>query len=72
MFHNIIKTEDDFYRIYGLIVSQFELMLEAKELRDESADIDRIASMLKSKSLQAQKAIVFAEKSGNGQDQGKS
>ncbi len=66
MFHNIIKTEDDFYRIYGLIVSQFELMLEAKELRDESADIDRIASMLKANPYRLKKAIVFAERAGTG------
>ena len=64
MFHNIIKTEDDFYRIYGLIVSQFELMLEAKELRNESADIDRIASMLKANPYRLKKAIVFAERAG--------
>ena len=66
MFHNIIKTEDDFYRIYGLIVSQFELMLEAKELRDESADIDSIASMLKANPYRLKKAIVFAERAGTG------
>ncbi len=65
LFHNIMNTDDeDFYKIYGLIVSQFELMLEARELSDEAISLEKIASMVRVNPYRLKKAMGFADRTG--------
>ena len=62
LFHNIVGSGEDIYSVLGLVISQFELMLQARELREEGLAGDKIASVLKANAYRVKKALAIAER----------
>ena len=62
LLNNITAGGTDVYSILGLLVSQFELMTEAKELAQEGAERTDIPKILKVNPYRVQKALSFADK----------
>lgn len=62
LFNNIVGHGGDVYSVLGLLVSQFELMTEAKELYQEGADRQEIPGILKVNPYRVKKAMSFGDK----------
>ncbi len=63
MLNNILGAgSGDAYSILGLLVSQFELILEVKEISEETRDSQRIAEIIKMNPYRVKKALGFADK----------
>jgi len=58
---NIIAAGENVYKLLSLIVSQFELILQVKELRSEGKNQDNIASILGIHPFRVKKAWSFGE-----------
>ena len=63
--YNMLGAGGDVYSILGLLVNQFELMLEAKELRDSDMNQEQIAKTLKVNPYRLKKALTVADKFSN-------
>ena len=62
LFNNIVGHGGDVYSVLGLLVSQFELMTEAKELYIGGVDRQAIPGILKVNPYRVKKAMSFGEK----------
>lgn len=62
LFNNIVGTGGDVYSVLGLLISQFELMTEAKELYQDGADRQEIPGILKVNPYRVKKAMAFGDK----------
>lgn len=62
LLHNILGSGGEVYGVLGLLINQFELMLEAKELKAEKMNKDEIAQKLSMNSYRVGKALSFADK----------
>lgn len=62
MLNNILSGGEEAYSILGLLVNQFELMLEAKELYETVKDSQEVTDILKINGYRVKKALSFAEK----------
>lgn len=60
--YNILSDGSDPFKILALLVSQFELMLEVKELREEGRNLVEISKILKIHEFRIKKAIAFCDK----------
>lgn len=58
---NLLGSGESLYMILGLIVSQFELMLMIKELREEGKNLQQINSILNVHEYRIKKALGFSE-----------
>lgn len=62
MLSNILGSGGEAYSVLGLLVNQFELMLEVKELSEETRDTQFMADTLKVNLYRVKKALTFADK----------
>lgn len=62
LLNNILGSGGEIYSVLGLLVNQFELMLEAKEISKEVDDRQQIAGILKANSYRVKKALSFADR----------
>ncbi len=62
LLYNILDAGSDVYSIISLIVSQFELILEVKELRQDGKSMLDISKELKIHEFRVKKAIGFGDK----------
>jgi len=62
LLHNILSGGSEVFSIIGLLVNQFELMYEAKELADEGLSQEQIAKKLKVNSYRVKKAMAVSDK----------
>lgn len=60
--NNILGNGGEVFSVLGLLVNQFELMLETKEMAETSRDTDRMASVLKMNPYRVKKALSYADK----------
>lgn len=60
--YNILSGGTDPFKILALLVSQFELMLSVKELREEGSNLIDISKILKIHEFRIKKAIGFSDK----------
>jgi len=65
MLNNILGSGGEVYSVLGLLVNQFELMLEVKELSEETRDTQGMADILKVNHFRVKKALSFADKFEN-------
>ncbi len=59
---NLVNAGENFFLILGSIVSQFEIILEVKELRHEGKNLAQMSSILKAHEFRIKKAMGFAER----------
>ena len=59
--HNILDSGESVYKLLALICSQFEIMLSAKEMREEGQPIPAIQKTLGVHEFRLKKALQFAE-----------
>lgn len=62
LLYNMLGAGGDVYSVLGLLVNQFELMLEAKELRNRDLSQEQIAKELKVNPFRLKKALAVADK----------
>lgn len=62
LLNNILGHGGEVFSVLGLLVNQFELMLEAKELSEITRDSQKMADMLKMNPYRVKKALSFADK----------
>ena len=60
--NNILGNGGEVFSVLGLLVNQFELMLETKEMAETSRDTDKMASVLKMNPYRVKKALSYADK----------
>lgn len=61
MLHNILNSGENFYKLLGLLCSQFELMLSVKEMRAEAMTQQAMVKQLGVHEFRVKKAVQFAE-----------
>ncbi|MCR5481544.1 MAG: DNA polymerase III subunit delta [Clostridia bacterium] len=59
---NLVNAGENFFMILGSIVSQFEIILEVKELRHEGKNLSQMSSILNVHEFRIKKAMGFAER----------
>ncbi len=59
--HNILDSGESVYKLLALICSQFEIMLSAKEMREEGHPVSAIQKTLGVHEFRLKKALQFAE-----------
>ncbi|MEF9922196.1 MAG: DNA polymerase III subunit delta [Anaerovoracaceae bacterium] len=62
LLYNILDSGKEVFSILGLIVSQFELILEVKELREDGKNASEMAKILKANEYRVKKTIPLTEK----------
>ena len=62
MLSNILGSGGEAYSVLGLLVNQFELMLEVKEMSEDTRDTQVMADTLKMNLYRVKKALSFADK----------
>lgn len=62
LLHNMLGAGGDVYSLLGLLVNQFELMLEAKELKSTDLNQEEIAKTLRINPYRVKKALAVADK----------
>ncbi len=62
MLNNILGSGSEVFSVLGLLVNQFELMLEVKELSEETRNTQMMADTLKMNHYRVKKALSFADK----------
>ena len=62
LLNNILTGGGEVFSIIGLLVNQFELMYEAKELKDDGMTGEQIAKTLKVNGYRVKKAMSAADK----------
>lgn len=60
--NNILGAGIEFYSVLGLLVNQFELILEIKEVSEDISDSTKIAEVLKMNQYRVKKAKAFSDK----------
>lgn len=63
LLENILK-DTDVYQLSGLLINQFELMLEVMELKKEGLSLEKIVSQLKVHEFRVKKALQASERIG--------
>ncbi len=62
MLENIMGRGGEVYSVLGILINQFELMLEAKELYEVTGKQQKVAETLKMNGYRVKKALSFADK----------
>lgn len=62
LMHNILNAGSDVFAVTGLLVSQFELILEVKEFKEDGAVAAEIVKIMKIHEFRVKKAMAFADK----------
>lgn len=62
MLNNILGSGGEVFSVLGLLVNQFELMLEVKELSEETRNTQMMADTLKMNHYRVKKALSFADR----------
>lgn len=62
MLYNILGTSGEIFSILGLLVNQFELILEVKELKEEGMSQEQIAKELKVNAYRVKKTMPIADR----------
>lgn len=62
MLNNILGNGGEVFSVLGLLVNQFELMLETKEMSEFTRDTKEMADVLKMNPYRVKKALSFADK----------
>jgi DNA polymerase-3 subunit delta len=66
LFYNIISGGGKFFGILGLLIGQYELMLDVKELLDKGRTLPTIEGLLKVNSYRLKKALPTIQKYSSG------
>lgn len=61
MLHNILDSGENTYKLLALLCSQFELMLSAKEMREEGLPFSAIQKQLNVHEFRIKKALQFSQ-----------
>ena len=62
LMHNILNAGSDVFAVTGLLVSQFELILEVKEFKEDGAAPTEIVKIMKIHEFRVKKAMTLADK----------
>jgi len=62
LLNNMMGSGSEVFSLLGLLINQFELMYESKELKDESMSYEEIAKVLKVNSYRVKKALAASDK----------
>lgn len=62
MLNNIMGRGGEVYSVLAVLINQFELMLEAKELYEMTGNQQKVAETLKMNNYRVKKALSFADK----------
>ncbi len=62
LMHNILNAGSDVFAVTGLLVSQFELILEVKEFKEDGAASTEIVKIMKIHEFRVKKAMTLADK----------
>ena len=62
MLNNILGNGGEVFSVLGLLVNQFELMLETKEMAETTRDTQKMADVLKMNPYRVKKALSYADK----------
>ncbi len=62
MLSNILGNGGEVFSVLGLLVNQFELILETKEMSETTRDTQRMAEVLKMNPFRVKKALSYADK----------
>ena len=62
MLNNILGSGGEVFSVLGLLVNQFELLLEVKELSEETRDTQKMADILKINHYRVKKGLSFADR----------
>lgn len=62
MLNNILGNGGEVFSVLGLLVNQFELMLETKEMSEFTRDTGHMAEVLKMNPFRVKKALAYADK----------
>ena len=62
LLYNILQSGESIYRVLSMIVSQYEFILEVKELREAGLGKDEIVKTLAAHEFRVRKALGFADK----------
>lgn len=62
MLHSILTADSDIYKIIGLLVNHFELILEVKEFKEDGLNLTAMEKILKIHQFRIKKAMGFADK----------
>lgn len=67
LFYNIISGGGNFFGVLGLLIVQYELMLDVKELLDKGRTLPTIEDLLKVNSYRLKKALPTIQKYSTGE-----
>lgn len=62
LLNNILDSGGTFFPLLGLIISNFEIILEVREFRDDGLSLTEIIKKLKIHEFRVKKAAIFSEK----------
>lgn len=62
MLSNILGNGGEVFSVLGLLINQFELMLETKEMAESTRDTQKMAEILKMNPFRVKKALSYGDK----------
>ncbi len=62
LLYNILSSGRDVFSIVGMLVNQFELMLEVAQFKEEGRNLPQIAEIMKGSEFRIKKAMGYTEK----------
>ena len=62
LLNSLLSSGENLYMILSLIASQFEIILEVKELKEEGKNLSEIQSILQIHEFRIKKAMSFADR----------